>query len=81
MPKTTFSKSQFLDIHRILMREKMLPCDKIGCYYDVFNSGKVLYSIIRFVKGEKQLDIGFVTKTVPKVDKLEKQLYEYFGGK
>lgn len=59
----------------------MIPCDKIGIFTDPFNSGiGNVYNVIRFVKGKKQLNIGFITKTDPKNNKLKEQLYKYFGG-
>lgn len=74
MCKTSFSKGQLVLLHRILTR------DKIGIFTDPFNSGiGSVYSVIRFVKGKKQLDIGFVTRTDPKNNKLKEQLYRYFG--
>lgn len=81
MSKTAFSKGQLVQFHRILKYNKMIPCDKIAIYTDAFNSGVGnVYNIINFVKGEKQLDIGFITKTLPKNNKLREQLYQYFGG-
>lgn len=81
MSKTSFSKGQLSLLHRILLSEKLIPCDKIEIYTDNFNSGfRNVYSVIRFVKGKKQLDIGFVTRTDPKNNKLKEQLYRYFGG-
>lgn len=80
MPKTRFSKSQLNQLHRILTSEKIIPCDKITIYTDVFNSGVgAFYNVIKFVKGKKQLDIGFITISQPKNFKLEEQLYQYFG--
>ena len=80
MSKTRFSKGQLSGLYRILASEKLIPCDKIGIYTDTFNSriGNV-YSVIQFVKGKKQLDVGFITRTYPKNFKLREQLYQYFG--
>ena len=81
MSKTRFSKSQLVSLHRILASEKLIPCDKIGIYTDTFNSGiGNVYSVIKFVKGNKQLDVGFITRTYPKNFKLQEQLYQYFGA-
>lgn len=81
MSKTAFSKGQLLQLYRILISEKLIPCDKIEIYTDNFNSGsRNVYSIIRFAKGKKQLDVGFITTTQPKNYKLQGQLYKYFGG-
>lgn len=80
MSKTSFSKGQLVLLHGILTREKMIPCDKIVIYTDPFNSGiGNVYNVIRFVKGKKQLDIGFITRTDPKNNILKEQLYRYFG--
>lgn len=79
MSKTKFSKSQLIRLYRILTSEKLIPCDKIAVYTDVFNSGiGNIYNVIKFVKGKKQLEIGFVTVTYPKNDRLKEQLYQYF---
>lgn len=81
MSKTAFSKGQLVLLHGILTREKIIPCDKIEIFTDPFNSGiGNVYSVIKFVKGKKQLDIGFITRTNPKNNKLKEQLYKYFGG-
>jgi len=81
MNKTSFTKGQLCQLHRILLSEKLIPCDVIGIYTDTFNSGvENVYSVIKFVKGKKQLDVGFVTKTYPNNHKLQEQLYKYFGG-
>lgn len=81
MSKTVFSKGQLVQLHIILASERLIPCDKIGIYTDVINSGyRNIYTIIKFVKGKKQLDIGLVTRTYPKNNKLKEQLYRYFGG-
>lgn len=81
MSKTAFSKGQLILLHGILTREKIIPCDKIVIYTDPYNSSvSSVYNVIKFVKGKKQLDIGFITRTNPKNDKLEEQLYRYFGG-
>lgn len=80
MSKTSFSKGQLILISNILKSEKLIPCDKIGIYTDVINSEyRNVYSIIKVVKGKKQLDIGFITRTYPKNFKLQEQLYQYFG--
>ena len=79
MPKTAFTKGQLVQIHSILREAKLLPCEKISVFTDIYNSGIYKYSIIHFVKGRKQLKIGFVTRTYPKNEKLSEQLYEYFG--
>ena len=82
MSKTAFSKGQLIQLHRILASEKLIPCDKIELYTDPFNSGiGNVYTKIKFVKDKKQIDIGLVTKTNPKNEKLKEQLYKYFGGK
>lgn len=82
MSKTRFSKDQLSILHRILASVKLIPCDKIEIYTDNFNSGfRNVYSVIKFAKGKKQLDVSFVTKTQPKNYKLLEQLYQYFGGK
>lgn len=80
MTKTAFSKRELIQLHRILINEKLIPCDKIEIFTDPFNSaiGNV-YSVIKFVKDKKQLDISFVTRTYPKNNKLKDQLYQYFG--
>lgn len=79
MPKTKFSKSELIKLHSILRISKMLPCDEIKVWTDPHNySAKIVYTIIKFVKGKKQLDIGLVTKTCPKNHSLEEQLNEYF---
>ena len=81
MIKTTFSKGELVEIHRILTSERLVPCDKIVVCTDNFNSGfRNVYTIVKFVKGKKQLDIGLITRTFPKNNKLEEQLYHYFGG-
>ena len=81
MSKTAFSKGQLVQLHRILISEKLLPCEKIVIYTDTFNSGNGnVFSVIKFVKGKQQLDIGFITRTHPKNIKLQEQLYKYFGG-
>ena len=81
MSKTAFSKGQLFLFHKILTLEKMIPCDKIEIFTDPINSGiGNVYSVIKFVKGKKQLNIGFITRTDPKNHKLKEQLYQYFGG-
>ena len=74
MSKTAFSKFQLIILRDILLKHKMLPSEKIAIYTDPLNSDiGHIYSIIRFVKGKKQIDIGFVTKTYPRTQKLEDQ--------
>ena len=81
MSKTKFSKGQLILLQRILLSEKIFPCDKIEIFTDPINSGIWnVYSVIKFVKGKKQCDVGFVTRTYPKNEKLKEQLYHYFGG-
>ena len=81
MSKTSFSNSELSHLHYFLLKKKMLPVEKISVCTDVFNSGyKTVYNVIRFAKGKKQIDIGFVTRTYPRNQKLEEQLIEYFGG-
>lgn len=80
MSKTAFSKGELIRLHRLLASEKLLPCDKIAIYTDPFNSGfRNVYNVIKFVKGKKQLNIGLITTTYPKNEKLKEQLYQYFG--
>lgn len=67
-------------MYHILLKNKMLPCEEICVWIDPFNScSEIVYTIIFFVKGKKQLDIGLVTKTKPRPQKLKEQLIEYFG--
>lgn len=81
MSKTCFSKGQLVLLHKILTREKLIPCDKIAVFTDPFNSSiENVYNVCKFVKGKKQIDIGFITRTYPKNHKLKEQLYHYFGG-
>lgn len=79
MSKTSFSKSELINLYHILLKKKMLPCDKICVWFDPFNSGKINYTIMKFAKGKKQLDICLLTKTHPRTHKLEEQLIKYFG--
>ena len=80
MSKTTFSKSELCNLYSILIKEQMLPCEKIEVGIDLFNSrGYIVYTKIFFVKGKKQLDIGLVTQTHPRPQKLKEQLIKYFG--
>lgn len=80
MSKTAFSKGELIRLHRLLESEKLLPCDKIEICTDTFNSGfRNVYNVIKFVKGKKQLNIGLITTTYPKNEKLKEQLYQYFG--
>lgn len=82
MSKISFSKAELSKLHEILSSEKLIPCDKIEIYTDVYNSGVTnVYSKISFVKGKKQVDVGFVTLTYPNNSKLQAQLHDYFGGK
>lgn len=57
----------------------MFPLLNIKIYFDSFNSGVNcnLYQI-RFCNENKQLSIGFITKTESKIDLLRKQLINYF---
>ena len=81
MSKTRFSKSELSNLHYILSTNKMLPCEKIRVATDVYNSGvDIIYSVMKFVKGKEQLNIGMVTRTYPRTQKLEEQLIKYFGG-
>ena len=80
MPKTNFSKSELIHFKSVLFKNKMIPVDKIVMYHDPFNSGlNNEFNIIKFVKGKRQIDIAFVTRTVPNTDCLVKQLYKYFS--
>lgn len=82
MSKTSFNKGQLVQLHQILRSNKLIPCDYIGIYTDPINSRNgIVYNVIQFVKGKKQLNVGFITETNPKNDKLKEQLYQYFGGK
>ena len=80
MAKTRFSKSELISIHKILIQERMFPIAKIEVYYDVSNSRyDQNYSEIKFLSdSRKQYCIGFITKTVPKVELLKKQLENVF---
>lgn len=75
MPKTKFSKSELLNIHRILVHENMFPLSKIGIDFDGFNSGfRSNYYLLRFLHKDKQLTLGFITKNLAKPDSLKEQL-------
>ena len=80
MPKTKFSKSELARLNKLLIQERMFPIAKIGIYNDAFNSSyHNEYNVIRFLsESRKQLDIGFITLTVPKVELLKKQLENFF---
>lgn len=81
MSKTSFSKSELINIYHCLLKNEMLPCEKISVSTDVFNSSfKNVITIIKFAKGKNQLDMALVTITYPKNQKLEEQLIKYFGG-
>lgn len=79
MPKTNFSKSELIMLHDKLISSGMLPCDEITVMHDPYHSGKFAYNIICFVKGKQQLNVVFITRTVPKTTALRKQLKESFG--
>lgn len=79
MPKTNFSKSQLISLRNILISSRMLPCDEITVSHDPYHSDIFAYNTICFVKGKEQINVVFVTRTVPKVTILRKQLKEYFG--
>ena len=73
MSKTSFSKSELCSLHHILLKNKLLPCEKICVITDVFNSGyKNIYTIMKFVNGKKQLAIGLVTRTYPRTQKIRR---------
>ncbi len=79
MAKTSFSNSELINIRNILFDNKMFPCDAIDIGYDGYNSSSILnYYIIEFVKGNRSLRVGFVTKTTAKLSKLKEQLIKYF---
>ena len=59
----------------------MFPLNKIKISYDAFNSSvNQNYYLIGFVKNNHILKIGFITKTMCKINKLEDQLNNLFGG-
>lgn len=75
MPKTKFSKAELLNIHRLLAHENMFPLSKIGIEFDGFNSGfRCNYYKLIFLHEDKQLTLGFITKTLAKPDSLKEQL-------
>ena len=81
MPKTSFSKSQLMIIEDILYKEKMFPVDKIRIAYDPLNSSsKQNYYLIGIIKGDHIIKIGFITKNLAKIAKLEEQLNIIFKG-
>ena len=43
MPKTQFSKGQLVQIHSILQKEKLLPCEKISVFTDHFIVTTIYY--------------------------------------
>ena len=79
MPKTSFSKSELNELYRIIIKEKMFPLLDIRIYFDSFNSGVNcnLY-LISFCNENKQVKVGFITRTESKIDLLRKQLIDYF---
>lgn len=79
MPKTSFSKAQLCEMHKVLLEEKMLPCDKVGIWSDpTLSEYNCVITRVKFVKGKDQLDISYITKTHPKNHCLKNQLYKYF---
>lgn len=80
MAKTRFSKSELINMHNLLIQNKMFPIAKIGVYQDVINSGyRHNYYVVQFLSdSRKQLDFGFVSRTDQKIDLLQKQLEKYF---
>lgn len=79
MPKTSFSKSELNELYRIIIKEKMFPLLDIKIYFDAFNSGVNcnLY-LISFCNENKQVRVGFITRTESKIEPLRKQLIDYF---
>ena len=79
MPKTSFSKSELNELHRIFIKEKMFPLLDIRIFFDPFDSGVNcnLYRIT-FCNENKQGIVSFVTRTESKIDLLRKQLIDYF---
>ncbi len=79
MKNSVFSKEELIDIRNILIKNSIFSCDKLKIAYDAFNSGNEHhYYIIMFLKQEKQLKLGFITKHLLEIDELEKQLSSYF---
>lgn len=80
MPKTQLSKSELLNIYRILVGNKAFPIEKIGVYERVeMFDGKTHLTRLQFVsQNGKQYDFSLVSLTEPKCHKLKEQLEEYF---
>lgn len=79
MPKTSFSKSELNELYRIIIKEKMFPLLDIRIYFDPFNSGvNCNYHIISFSNENKEVRVGFITRTESKIEPLRKQLIDYF---
>lgn len=79
MPKTSFSKSELKELHRIFIKEKMFPLLDIRIFFEPFDSGYGcnLYRI-SFCNENKQGSVSFVTRTESKIDLLQKQLIDFF---
>jgi len=79
MPKTSFSKSELNELYRIIIKEKMFPLLDIKIYLDALNSGVNCNTyVISFCNENKQIRVGFITRTESKIDPLRKQLINYF---
>lgn len=79
MPKTSFSKSELNELHRILIDHKMFPLFDIGIYY-VIEESRVncnVYKII-FANRNKQLPVSFISRNDVKIHELRQQLIDYF---
>ena len=80
MPKTSFSRKQLMIIESILYKEKMFPVDQIKIAYDMINSSSKQNYLICILKDDHIIKIGFITKTLCKITKLEEQLNTMFRG-
>ena len=79
MPKTSFSKSELNELHRILIKNKMFPVLDIAVYFDSLNSTKRLeLYIITFATTNKQISVSFFSRDGADLGKLRNQLRECF---
>lgn len=72
--KSKLSKSEIAALHRKLMAEQMLPCDKAEARFN--GQRNEYYSV--FGKGHRQMVCLVITKSGLDLDGVTKQLNDYF---
>ena len=73
--KSVLSKSEIAALHRKLMAEQMLPCDKAEARY---NGLRNEYYLV-FGKGDRQMNCLVLTRGALDLNGITKQLNDYFA--